>query len=158
MAGGVIQGCELCELAAAAGRAEGAPGVAYRDDQLLVLLVDDANYPGFCRVIWNGHVREMSDLDDPSRLRINDAVWRVELAVREVFAPHKVNVASLGNMTPHLHWHVIPRFEDDAHFPAPVWAQAVRSTDTAVLAARHALLPRLAEAIRRQMDGQGASA
>ena len=158
MAEAAIQGCELCELAMAAGRPEGAPGVAYRDGQLLVLLVDDANYPGFCRVIWNGHVREMSDLDDASRLRINDAVWRVELAVREVFVPHKVNVASLGNMTPHLHWHVIPRFEDDAHFPSPVWAQAVRSTDTSVLAARHALLPRLAESIRRHMGGQGASA
>jgi diadenosine tetraphosphate (Ap4A) HIT family hydrolase len=150
--------CELCDLAAAAARPEGAPGVVYRDAQLLVLMVDDANYPGFCRVVWNGHVREMSDLDDASRLRVNDAVWRVEKAVREVLGPHKVNVASLGNMTPHLHWHVIPRFEDDAHFPNPVWASAVRSTDPALLAARRALLPRLAEAIRSHLAAHGASA
>jgi hypothetical protein len=58
--------------------------------------------------------------------------------------PGKVNVASLGNMTPHLHWHVIPRFADDAHFPNPVWTEAVRTTEKPVLAARRALLPKLA--------------
>jgi diadenosine tetraphosphate (Ap4A) HIT family hydrolase len=136
-----VAGCELCELA--------APAV-YRGEKFAVILVDDANYPGFARVIWNDHVREMSDLADEDRLLINDAVWKLEQAVREVMQPLKVNVASLGNVVPHLHWHVIPRFADDAHFPAPVWAQAVRETDASVLEARRALLPELAEAITRK--------
>jgi diadenosine tetraphosphate (Ap4A) HIT family hydrolase len=59
-------------------------------------------------------------------------------------------VASLGNVVPHLHWHVIPRYADDAHFPAPVWATAVRVTDEAVLAERRALLPQLKQAIERK--------
>jgi diadenosine tetraphosphate (Ap4A) HIT family hydrolase len=130
--------CELCELAVP---------TAYRDDKLSVILVDDANYPGFCRVVWNEHVKEMSDLPDADRLLLNDAVWRVETAVREVMEPLKVNVASLGNVVPHLHWHVIPRYADDAHFPNPVWAQPVREPDGQSLAERRALLPRLAAAI-----------
>src|SRR4051794_6792414 len=105
--------CELCELK--------APTV-WRDDKLAVIIVDDANYPGFCRVIWNAHVKEMSDLSSAERGLLNDAVLRVELALREVMAPTKINLASLGNVVPHLHWHVIPRFADDAHFPNPVWA------------------------------------
>jgi diadenosine tetraphosphate (Ap4A) HIT family hydrolase len=133
-------GCELCELA--------APAVV-ANDKFAIILVDDANYPGFARVIWREHVREMSDLADADRLLVNDAVWKLEQAVREVMQPLKVNVASLGNVVPHLHWHVIPRYEDDAHFPAPVWAQTVRATDPAVLAARRALLPQLAQAIER---------
>lgn len=128
-------GCELCALAVVP---------VYRDDKLSVILVDDAAYPGFCRVIWHDHVKEMSDLAPADRMLINDAVWHVELALRAVLAPGKVNVASLGNMTPHLHWHVIPRFADDAHFPNPVWSAAVRTTDEPVLAARRALLPALA--------------
>jgi diadenosine tetraphosphate (Ap4A) HIT family hydrolase len=71
--------------------------------------------------------------------------------VREVMQPDKVNLASLGNVVPHLHWHVIPRYTDDAHFPAPVWAPAVRVTDPAVLAARQALLPQLGAAIARRL-------
>jgi len=136
-----VPGCELCELA--------VPPV-YRAEKFTVILADEANYPGFARVIWIDHVREVSDLSDADRLLLNDAVWKLEQAVREVMQPLKVNVASLGNVVPHLHWHVIPRYADDAHFPAPVWAQAVRETDAAVLEARRALLPQLAEAITRR--------
>ena len=134
--------CELCDL-------QMQP--VYKDGRLSVILVDDAAYPGFCRVIWNAHVKEMSDLSGADRMALMDAVWHVELAVREVMEPVKVNVASLGNMTPHLHCHVIPRFADDAHFPNPVWAAAVRTTDEPILAARRALLPQLKAAIARRM-------
>jgi diadenosine tetraphosphate (Ap4A) HIT family hydrolase len=135
--------CELCE-----------PKVepVWRDDKLSVILVDDPAYPGFCRVIWNEHVKEMSDLAPGDRLALNDAVWHVELALREVMTPGKVNVASLGNVVPHLHWHVIPRFADDAHFPNPVWSAAVRQTEAPVLAARRALLPQLKTEIIRRMS------
>jgi len=140
-------GCELCDLA--------APMTVYADSKLSVIIVDDANYPGFCRVIWRDHVREMSDLAREDRLLLNEAVHAVEQAVRDVMAPAKVNVASLGNVVPHLHWHVIPRYTDDAHFPAPVWAAAVRQTEQDTLAARRALLPELADAIARRMNQQG---
>jgi len=140
-----LAGCELCDLA--------VPRV-FENDKFAVILADEANYPGFARVIWKDHVREASDLPDEDRLLLNEAVWQLELAVREVMQPLKVNVASLGNVVPHLHWHVIPRYADDAHFPAPVWAQAVRATDAAVLEARRALLPRLAEAITRRFAKQ----
>lgn len=138
-----MTGCELCEL-------RGDP--VWRDDKLAIILVDDPAYPGFCRVIWNQHVKEMSDLAPADRMALNDAVWHVELALRDVMAPGKVNVASLGNVVPHLHWHVIPRFADDAHFPNPVWTEAVRQTDAAVLAARRALLPKLSADIVRRMS------
>ena len=134
--------CELCDLALAP---------VYRNDKLAVFLVDDPNYPGFCRVIWNEHIKEMSDLAPQDRAVLMDAVWQVELALRDVMAPGKVNLASLGNMTPHLHWHVIPRFADDAHFPNPVWTEAVRATEATLLAARRVLLPQLSAAIDRRM-------
>lgn len=136
-------GCELCDLA--------VPAV-WQDEKFSVILVDDASYPGFCRVIWREHVREMSDLARDDRLLLNEAVSRVEEAVREVMQPLKVNVASLGNVVPHLHWHIIPRYADDAHFPAPVWAQAARQPDEATLAARRALLPDLAAAIAKRFN------
>lgn len=90
-----------------------------------VLAVEDADalrYPGFCRVIWNEHVREMSDLAVADRMLLMSAVFRVEAALRLALHPLKINLASLGNMAPHLHWHVIPRYRDDATFPKPIWA------------------------------------
>ena len=111
--------CELC-----------APSpfpVLFADTRLSVVLVTDTpDYPAFCRVIWRGHVREMADLSAPDRAYLMDWVFRTEAALRTVLAPDKINLASLGNVVPHLHWHVIPRFADDAHFPAPVWAARAR--------------------------------
>jgi diadenosine tetraphosphate (Ap4A) HIT family hydrolase len=136
-----MSACELCALSVP---------VVWRGPKFSIIVVDDASYPGFCRVIWNEHVREMSDLAKEDRLLLNEAVFQLEEAVREVMQPLKVNVASLGNVVPHLHWHVIPRHADDAHFPAPVWAQALRETPADVLAARRAKLPQLEAAILRR--------
>ena len=117
------------------------------DGRLSVVAVDEAEYPGFTRVVWNDHVKEMTDLPAADRVRIMDVVWAVESAQREVMAPEKINLASFGNMTPHVHWHVIPRYRDDAHFPNPTWAVAQRASSSEVLAARRALLPALHAAI-----------
>jgi diadenosine tetraphosphate (Ap4A) HIT family hydrolase len=87
-----------------------------------VILVNDADYPGFCRVIWSTHVPEMTDLEPRDREHLMSVVFGVEQALRDLLQPDKVNLAALGNQVPHLHWHVIPRFDDDAHFPDPVWA------------------------------------
>jgi diadenosine tetraphosphate (Ap4A) HIT family hydrolase len=74
-------------------------------------------------------------------------VWAVEAAVREAMEPDKMNVASLGNMTPHVHWHVIPRFADDRHFPQPIWAQPSRARPSRGAPASAAL----ADALRRRL-------
>jgi len=77
-------------------------------------------------VIWAAHVAEMTDLAEEDRAHLMAVVWDVEAVLRAVMMPDKVNLASLGNQAPHLHWHVIPRFADDRHFPDPVWAAPQR--------------------------------
>lgn len=136
-----LPACELCE--------QDGGEVVVRSEKYRVVLVDDANYPGFCRVVWNAHVKEITDLTLLDRTILMNAVWQVEQAVREVMRPDKVNLASLGNMVAHLHWHVIPRYRDDAHFPSPVWAAQQRPAEPSSLATRTALLPALRASIRR---------
>ncbi|MBI5783245.1 MAG: HIT family protein [Gammaproteobacteria bacterium] len=113
--------------------------VLWRDGRCRVILAGDADYPGFCRVIWDAHVKEMTDLTEPERAHLMTVVFATEEILRETLHPDKINLASLGNQVPHLHWHVIPRFSDDAHFPDPVWAVRKRdahpvSMDRSVLA------------------------
>ncbi len=102
-------------------------------------------YPGFCRVIWNAHVREMSDLGAADRAELMQAVFAVESALARSLKPVKMNLASLGNLTPHVHWHVIPRLAGDPAYPKPIWAH-VLSQDSPAPAA----LDRLD---RRQTEG-----
>jgi diadenosine tetraphosphate (Ap4A) HIT family hydrolase len=111
--------CELCT--SDGGR------VLLRRRWYRVVLVDDPGYPGFCRLIVDDHVAEMSDLPSERRRELMDAVFVVEEEVRRATGADKMNLASLGNMTPHLHWHVIPRWRDDARFPDPIWGPPRRS-------------------------------
>jgi len=114
--------CELCE---------GDGGVVlWRDERLRVVRIVDPDYPAFCRVVWNAHVKELTDLAPADCEYSLKVVLAVERTLRSLLSPDKINVASLGNMTPHLHWHVIPRFVDDRHFPNPVWAAPVRAGST----------------------------
>jgi len=98
-----------------------------------VILADEPRYPGFCRVIWTAHVREMSDLSAADAARLMSTVLTVERVLREQLVPDKVNLASLGNVVPHLHWHVIPRWADDSHFPDPIWAAQRREPPARVI-------------------------
>jgi diadenosine tetraphosphate (Ap4A) HIT family hydrolase len=110
-------GCDLCD---------NVGGILLRETpEFRIVLVEGAeaqDYPGFCRVIWHNHLVEMTDLPKSAQIRLFSVVLAVEEIVREVFLPHKINLASLGNMTPHIHWHIIPRYTNDATFPSPIWA------------------------------------
>ena len=108
--------CELCDSDGGA--------VLWRDDFCRVVRPSVEGYPGFLRVIVNRHVKEMTDLAE--RERLMRAVFACEAALRQLYSPDKVNLASLGNVVRHVHWHVIARFADDAHFPDAIWAPARR--------------------------------
>jgi len=137
--------CSLC-------RADGGRLIV-RTPFLRVVLVDDADYPGFARVIWNAHRAELSDLSSEERQRLLDAVLIVEQAQRAQLLPYKINLASLGNSVPHLHWHVIPRYFDDAHFPHPIWGMRQRESDPVVVAARRQRVAGLERAIVAAFGG-----
>lgn len=109
-----ITGCALC--------LEPGGDVLWDDGFARVVLVGDADHPGFCRVILNAHKKEMTDLAEIERNRLMSTVYVVEKLLRELLQPEKINLASFGNMVPHLHWHVIPRYADDPHFPGSVWS------------------------------------
>jgi diadenosine tetraphosphate (Ap4A) HIT family hydrolase len=126
----VTETCDLCRN----------PGgeVLWSDDRCRVVLVADERFPGYCRVVWNDHVPEMTDLSSGDRAHLMEVTWAIESALRSALRPDKVNLASFGNMTPHLHWHVIPRWRDDSHFPQSIWSAperrgALRSVDAAML-------------------------
>lgn len=129
--------CPLCEAA--------GEEVLWKDDFCRVIYATDTpDYPGFCRVILNQHVKEMTDLTPAERSRLMQMVCKTEQAVRDVLHPDKINLASLGNVVPHLHWHVIPRFENDRHFPNPIWGEAKRAS---LISAQQDLHERLRQAL-----------
>jgi diadenosine tetraphosphate (Ap4A) HIT family hydrolase len=132
-------GCPLCD----------APGgrLVLQAPRWRLVHAGEAGFPAFYRVVWQDHVREFSQLSRADRQECMDAVVAVEAAMLRQLQPVKVNVATLGNAVPHLHWHVIARFDWDSHFPAPVWASSQREADAQRLGDLSARLPALEESL-----------
>ena len=141
-----LAGCPLCE-------ADGGLLVLRRERWRLVRVTDSPEHPAFYRVIWNAHVAEFSQLSPAHRLEMMEVVTQVESALREHLHPTKVNLASLGNVVPHLHWHVVARFAWDSRFPQPIWGPTQRSAPAEHLLSLTSALPGLDRAIASALAG-----
>lgn len=126
-------GCPLCE----------GPGgrVVLQAPRWRLVHADEPGFPAFYRLVWASHVREFSQLAPADRHACVDALAVIEQAMLRHLAPTKVNLAALGNAVPHLHWHVIARFDWDSHFPSAVWAAAQRAAPPQRLVEVGARLP-----------------
>ncbi len=131
--------CPLCE--SDGGR------LVFSGPLFRVVHVEEPGLPAFYRLIWNAHVAELTDLPLQARAECLEAVITVEEVLRQYLSPHKINLASLGNQVPHLHWHVIARFDWDSHFPDAVWAAARRVVEPSQLLQIRQMLPTLEEAL-----------
>jgi diadenosine tetraphosphate (Ap4A) HIT family hydrolase len=89
-----------------------------------VLLMNDATYPWIILVPAKANLRDIDDLAAADRRVLMDEIARACGALRAMVAPHKLNVAALGNQVAQLHVHVVARFTTDAAWPRPVWGVA----------------------------------
>ena len=124
--------CPLCE------QPGGLP--VWSSAWMRLIRADEALHPATYRLVWNTHVAEFSELPQLQRLACVDALALVEREMLRRLRPRKINLAALGNLVPHLHWHLIARWDWDAHWPQSVWAPAQREPDAARM---HELLERL---------------
>lgn len=88
-----------------------------------VLLNRDQFFPGYCFVFTKQHLVELFHLDPPTRSGVMEEVNAVAACLFNVFRPAKINYELLGNMVPHMHWHLVPRFTHDPLWPRPIWSE-----------------------------------
>ena len=139
----LVENCPLC--------ATDGGALVWRGDKLRVIRAVEAGFPAFYRVVWNDHAAEFSELSATDRIVCMDAVALVERVLREQLAPTKINLAALGNMVAHLHWHVIARYDWDGHFPGSVWAAAQRERDEEREAEIARQLPQVDEVLQKAL-------
>jgi diadenosine tetraphosphate (Ap4A) HIT family hydrolase len=122
------RGCQMC---AALGQGDNDYWVSvYTGEFAEVNLERRTRLPGYCLVVWrHEHVAEPSDLGPREAGGYWQEVLAVGRAIRARFDPVKVNYLTLGNNTPHLHTHVLPRYRDDPAPGGPIeWAQIFSAT------------------------------
>ena len=88
-----------------------------------VILNRDQFFPGYCFVVTKEHHTELFHLEKALRTGIIEEVNLVAAALFRLFSPTKINYELLGNMVPHMHWHIVPRFSTDPVWPRPIWSE-----------------------------------
>jgi diadenosine tetraphosphate (Ap4A) HIT family hydrolase len=92
-------------------------------DRCCVLLNRDQFFPGYTFVFTREHVTELFLLDRQVRQDVIEEVTMVAASLYNLFKPAKMNYELLGNMVPHMHWHLVPRFVTDPLWPRPIWSE-----------------------------------
>lgn len=110
--------CELCLTATLP--------ILWQNNRFRVILVNNQNIRGYLRLELIEHVKEIHHLTPAIQSEMYKIMNIIENIVTDVYSPDKINLASLGNKTPHIHWHIIPRFTNDNFFPQSIWSEPVR--------------------------------
>lgn len=92
-------------------------------EHCFVQLNRDQFFPGYCFVFTREHLTELFHLAPKLRQSIIEEVNRVAAALFQAYKPTKMNYELLGNMVPHMHWHLIPRFSSEPLWPRPIWSE-----------------------------------
>lgn len=94
-----------------------------------ILLMNNANFPWLILVPKISGAVELTDLPFEIQSQILQEINLIAKILQKKFQPHKLNIATLGNIVRQLHIHLIARFEDDAAFPKPVWGSEAKKYD-----------------------------
>jgi diadenosine tetraphosphate (Ap4A) HIT family hydrolase len=84
-------------------------------------------YQGYCILVARRHATELFQLTDEDRRAFLDEMSRLAKVIYDCFHPHKMNYELLGNQTPHLHWHLFPRYQNDPDLLQPPWIALQRA-------------------------------
>ncbi len=139
----MIDDCPLCKKTTEA-LAGNNPSLVRDFGKSLLFLGDHQYFRGACVLVWKGHVREPHELSEADQQMMTRDLLRAGKAVQEALRPWKLNYSCFGNLVPHLHWHIFPRYESDPDRLEHPWLHSSEfpkhpTTD----ADRAELLPRL---------------
>jgi diadenosine tetraphosphate (Ap4A) HIT family hydrolase len=123
-----------------------------------VVLADNQHYPGYTIFLSKTCVPELHDLAPDVRSRFLDEMAQVAEAVFRAFAPRKLNYELLGNSVAHLHWHLIPRYDDDSNPQWPVWSNDAFIRSPRLTPIEPAVLAERRERLQRELDAVVAAA
>jgi diadenosine tetraphosphate (Ap4A) HIT family hydrolase len=99
--------------------------VAVYSDDIIYIEVHESEVP-WLKIFTQRPVKEFSECSAMEKSAIWHALDIIEKAMLEYYRPEKINIASFGNMLPHVHWHITARFKEDSYFPEPMWGPKQR--------------------------------
>ena len=101
--------------------------VIYENENIRIE-VESSEIP-WLKIFTQHPYKEMSEVPGLVKFEIYDLLDTIEKEMLSYYNPKKINIASFGNYMPHVHWHIMARFEEDSFFPEPMWGTKQRESN-----------------------------
>jgi len=98
------------------------------ENKFVKIEIEDSEIP-WLKLFTQTAYKEMSDVPKEIRIEIYDLLHKIEKEMITYYNPTKINIASFGNYMPHVHWHIMARFEKDSYYPEPMWGTKQRESN-----------------------------
>jgi len=97
------------------------------ENEHIKIVTENAEIP-WLKIFTQTHYKEMSEVPKHIRYEIYNLLDIIEKEMLHYYNPSKINIASFGNYMPHVHWHIMARFENDSYYPEPMWGKKQRQS------------------------------
>ncbi len=97
------------------------------ENENIKIEIEESEIP-WLKIFTQNPYREMSEVPSEVKFEIYDLLDIIEKEMLAYYKPKKINIASFGNYMPHVHWHIMARFEEDSYFPEPMWGKKQRES------------------------------
>ena len=101
------------------------------ETQNIKIEIEESEIP-WLKIFTQATYKEMSEVPTAIKLEIFELLDSIEIEMLSYYKPKKINIASFGNYMPHVHWHIMARFEEDSYFPEPMWGTKQRESTLAL--------------------------
>jgi len=81
-----------------------------------LFLFKEQSHPGRCVVAYKDHVNELFELSESDRNAFVADVAKVAKTIQTVFSAKKINYGAYSDKLPHLHFHLVPKYEGEFEF------------------------------------------
>ncbi len=97
------------------------------ENALVRIEVEESEIPWY-KIFTQHPYKEMSEVPSKTKELLYELLDTIEREMLSYYRPAKINIASFGNYLPHVHWHIMARFEEDSYFPEPMWGKKQRES------------------------------
>ena len=97
-------------------------------NNLIKIEIESSEIP-WLKIFTIEDIKEFSQCNSEIKQEIFKYLDIIEKEMLDYFKPKKINIASFGNYVPHVHFHIMARFEEDSYFPEPMWGKKQRDAN-----------------------------
>lgn len=109
-----MKDCLFCKIVNKEVPAE----IVYEDESTFAFLDIAPNNPGHTLIVPKEHAYNVLDIDEDQYLNVMRTVYKLAPKIKQAVDADGINIANnngkyAGQVIPHLHIHIIPRYKDD---------------------------------------------